>query len=58
MLPVMSRVKPRIRESINAEIERRIRDVFPGGKKLLYQSPEVWEPNAAFVNCYDGGAQR
>ena len=58
MLPVMASVKPRIRETINAEIERRIRDVFPSGKKLMYQSPEPWEPNAAFVNCYDGGAER
>ena len=58
MLPIMASVKPRIREKINAEIERRVCDFFPNGKKLMYQSPDLWEPNAAFVNCYDGGAER
>lgn len=30
---------------------------YPGGKKLKHQSPHPWIPNAAFVNCYDGGNQ-
>ncbi|KAI4133688.1 MAG: hypothetical protein LQ338_000017 [Usnochroma carphineum] len=28
---------------------------YPDGKKLMYQSPKEWIPNAAFVNCYQGG---
>jgi hypothetical protein len=39
---------------VNKEIQHRIKTRYPGGKKLRYQSPETWIPNAAFVNCYDG----
>jgi len=39
---------------VNKEIQHRIKTRYPGGKKLRYQSPEPWTPNAAFVNCYNG----
>ncbi len=41
--------------AVNREIEDRIRTRYPDGKKLKYQSPKEWIPNAAFVNCYNGG---
>lgn len=28
--------------------------MYPDGQKLKYQSPDPWQPNAAFVNCYNG----
>lgn len=43
-----------VQRVVNEEIQRRIRDVYPDGKKLKYQSPKEWRSNAAFVNCYDG----
>ncbi|KAF2739573.1 putative CUE domain protein [Polyplosphaeria fusca] len=43
-----------VEEAVNREITRRIRDFYPGGRKLKYQSPKPWEPNTSFVNCYDG----
>jgi hypothetical protein len=39
---------------VNKEIENRIKTRYPDGKKLKYQSPKPWVPNAAFVNCYNG----
>jgi hypothetical protein len=57
ILPVMRQVSDLVRDAVNEEIEIRIRDFYPGGKKLKYQSSKPWQPNAAFVNCYDGGAQ-
>ncbi|EXJ57350.1 hypothetical protein A1O7_07697 [Cladophialophora yegresii CBS 114405] len=57
LLPVMRQVSDLVRDAVNKEIDIRIRDFYPDGKKLKYQSPEPWQPNAAFVNCYDGGAQ-
>lgn len=33
---------------------KRIKTRYPGGRKLKYQPPDPWIPNAAFVNCYDG----
>ena len=50
----MLRNTSRVAEVVNKEIQRRIRDFYPGGKKLRYQSPHPWKPNTAFVNCYDG----
>lgn len=38
-------------------MQHRIKTRYPGGKKLRYQSPKPWCPNAAFVNCYDGPQQ-
>jgi alkylated DNA repair dioxygenase AlkB len=57
LLPVMRQVSTLVRESVNSEIQKRITSHYPDGKKLKYQSPEQWQPNAAFVNCYDGPAQ-
>ncbi|OAP59286.1 hypothetical protein AYL99_06584 [Fonsecaea erecta] len=57
ILPVMKQVSGLVRDAVNKEITTRIRDFYPDGKKLKYQSPQIWKPNAAFVNCYDGGAQ-
>ncbi|KAJ5901635.1 hypothetical protein N7495_002163 [Penicillium taxi] len=47
-------VSPKVQQTVNEEIQKRIRDVYSDGKKLRYQSPHEWRPNAAFVNCYDG----
>lgn len=36
------------------EIATRIAARYPNARKLKHQSPRPWNPNAAFVNCYDG----
>jgi len=56
-LPKMLEVSFKVKDAVNAEIQRRIKDFYPDGKKLKYQSPDEWKPNAAFVNCYDGGKE-
>lgn len=56
-LPEMLNVRAKVQKAVNEEIGKRIRDFYPDGKKLLFQDPEPWEPNASFVNCYDGGAE-
>jgi hypothetical protein len=53
----MRRVSPIVQEAVNSEITKRIKDHYPNGQKLKHQSPHSWKPNAAFVNCYDGGAE-
>ena len=53
----MRAVSDRVQDAVNREIATRIRTHYPDGKKLKYQSPETWRPNAAFVNCYAGGAE-
>ena len=50
----MLKASTQVRDAVNQEIQRRIRDFYPEGKKLKYQSPDPWIPNTAFVNCYDG----
>ena len=57
-LPEMRKVSLKVQKAVNEEIKTRIRDFYPRGEKLQYQSPHEWKPNAAFVNCYDGGAER
>ncbi|KAL1310783.1 hypothetical protein AAFC00_001028 [Neodothiora populina] len=52
--PEMRKASHRVALSVNAEIQRRIRDFYPRGQKLKYQSPRPWQPNIAVVNCYDG----
>ncbi|GKT48668.1 DNA oxidative demethylase ALKBH2 [Colletotrichum spaethianum] len=52
--PQLIKVKPRVAEAVNREIQTRITTCYPGGKKLRFQSPKLWAPNSAFVNCYDG----
>ncbi|KAK4955248.1 hypothetical protein LTR10_007443 [Elasticomyces elasticus] len=55
--PEMLKVSALVRDAVNQEIERRQQCSNPGGVKLRFQSPEQWQPNASFVNCYDGGKQ-
>ncbi|KAI2629445.1 hypothetical protein GGS21DRAFT_225581 [Xylaria nigripes] len=52
--PQLLRVRPRVQEAVNEEIQYRIKTRYPDGKKLKYQCPDDWTPNAAFVNCYNG----
>ncbi|KAK8010691.1 GRF zinc finger [Apiospora arundinis] len=52
--PQLLRVKPLIQQGVNKEIEKRIKTKYPDGKKLPFQSPDPWKPNAAFANCYTG----
>ncbi|KAK3208149.1 hypothetical protein GRF29_96g1543810 [Pseudopithomyces chartarum] len=52
--PEMLRACPQVEEAVNREIARRIRDFYPGGKKLKFQTARPWKANTAFVNCYDG----
>ncbi|KAM3479416.1 hypothetical protein MY5147_001732 [Beauveria neobassiana] len=55
--PQLSKVKPIVQETVNKEIQHRIKTRYPGGKKLKFQSPHPWVPNSAFVNCYNGAQQ-
>lgn len=57
LLPVTRQVSSLVRDVVNTEINARIKSHYPNGQKLKYQSPHEWQPNAAFVNCYDGPAQ-
>ncbi|KAI0848299.1 hypothetical protein F5Y00DRAFT_89591 [Daldinia vernicosa] len=52
--PQLLRVRPKVQEAVNREIQTRIKTRYPGGRKLKYQSPDPWSPNCAFVNCYNG----
>ncbi|OAX82119.1 hypothetical protein ACJ72_03533 [Emergomyces africanus] len=54
LTPHLRRVSTKVQQAVNEEIQKRIKSHYPGGKKLKYQSPRTWVPNAAFVNCYDG----
>jgi len=53
----MRAVAPIVQAAVNEEVLKRIKSHYPEGKKLKYQSPDLWIPNAAFVNCYKGGAE-
>jgi hypothetical protein len=53
----MRKVSPKVQQAVNTEIQKRMRTHYPNGQKLKYQSPDPWKPNAAFVNCYSGGAE-
>ncbi|KAI9893960.1 MAG: hypothetical protein M1814_005513 [Vezdaea aestivalis] len=55
--PQMRLVSTKVKEAVNTEIARRIQTHYPEGKKLRFQSPKEWCPNAAFVNCYAGGTE-
>ncbi|WEW54867.1 hypothetical protein PRK78_000293 [Emydomyces testavorans] len=54
LTPELRRISTKVQKAVNEEIEKRIREHYPNGKKLQHQSPLEWVPNAAFVNCYDG----
>lgn len=53
----MRKVSPKVQDAVNSEVAARIRTQYPNGQKLKYQSSDTWKPNAAFVNCYNGGAE-
>ena len=53
----MRKVSVPVQTAVNSEVARRIQQHYPDGKKLQYQSPKEWVPNAAFVNCYKGGSE-
>lgn len=55
--PQMRNVSSKVQTAVNDEIAERIKHHYPDGKKLKHQSPKSWIPNAAFVNCYKGGAE-
>ena len=55
--PHMRAVSGKVQTAVNEEIRKRIREYYPGGKKLKFQSPREWMPNAAFANCYDGPSE-
>ena len=48
----MRNVSTKVQPAVNEEIAKRIKYHYPNGKRLKYQSPRDWIPNAAFVNCY------
>lgn len=52
--PQLLRVRPKVQEAVNKEIQTRIKTRYPNREKLRYQCPDEWKPNAAFVNCYNG----
>lgn len=52
--PRMKAVSEKVQRAVNEHVQQRIKTHYPDGKKLKYQSPKEWVPNAAFVNCYDG----
>ncbi|KAI1752599.1 hypothetical protein F4782DRAFT_546546 [Xylaria castorea] len=52
--PQLLLVRPKVQAAVNKEIQARIKNHYPNRKKLRYQCPDEWTPNAAFVNCYDG----
>ncbi|KAK0252239.1 hypothetical protein B0A54_16075 [Friedmanniomyces endolithicus] len=52
--PEMLKVSALVRAVVNEEIQHRTRRFHPNGQKLKFQSPEEWQPNASFVNSYDG----
>lgn len=53
----MRHVSVAVQTAVNKEINTRIQTHYPNGQKLNYQSSKKWIPNAAFVNCYKGGAE-
>lgn len=54
LTPQMRSVSSKVQPAVNAEIARRIETHYPDSKKLRFQSPDPWIPNAAFVNRYRG----
>lgn len=52
----MRKVAPKVQEAVNHEIQTRIKTHYDG-EKLKLQAPGPWRPNAAFVNCYNGGSE-
>ncbi|TGO47011.1 hypothetical protein BCON_0297g00060 [Botryotinia convoluta] len=57
LTPQMRKVSPKVQDAVNSEVAARIKTQYPNCQKLKYQSSDTWKPNAAFVNCYNGGAE-
>ncbi|THV44770.1 hypothetical protein BGAL_0582g00060 [Botrytis galanthina] len=57
LTPQMRKVSPKVQDAVNSEVAARIRTQYSNGQKLKYQSSDTWKPNAAFVNCYNGGVE-
>ncbi|TAQ86833.1 hypothetical protein B7494_g4854 [Chlorociboria aeruginascens] len=57
LTPQLRKTSPKVQEAVNSEVRTRIKTHYPNGQKLRYQSTTLWKPNAAFVNCYNGGAE-
>ncbi|KAI9833791.1 MAG: hypothetical protein M1819_003525 [Sarea resinae] len=57
LTPHLRQVSTVVQHTVNKEIARRSKSHYANGQKLKYQSPKEWIPNAAFVNCYDGGGE-
>lgn len=56
--PTMLSLIPIIEKHVNEEIERRVDEVYPEGKRLKYMLPKGgWRVTSAFMNCYDGAKQ-
>jgi hypothetical protein len=54
----MLKVSTKVSDAVNKEVGRRVKERYPDGKKLMYQSPDDWKPNCSFVNCYDGAQEK
>ena len=57
LTPHMRAVSSVVKVAVNEEIAYKMKTSYPHGRKLKYQSAKEWTPNAAFVNCYTGGAE-
>ncbi|SMQ51648.1 unnamed protein product [Zymoseptoria tritici ST99CH_1A5] len=55
--PEMIKVSHLVKDAVNAEVARRTRDYQPASRRLKFQSPDAWSPNASIVNCYDGAKE-
>jgi hypothetical protein len=51
-LPEMLHALDKVEETVNLEIQRRIRDFYPDGKKLNHQSPGLWKPNTVRLRMH------
>ena len=55
--PHMESVRTLVQDAVNKAVQERIATHYPGARKLKHQNSQPWKPNAAFVNCYNGGAE-
>jgi len=54
----MSAIIAMVEDKVNAEVTKRAKEVYPGGRKLKHQIKlGQWKVNTAFVNCYDGAKE-
>ncbi|KAA8570564.1 hypothetical protein EYC84_002826 [Monilinia fructicola] len=57
LTPQMSKISAKVQDAVNSAVATRIKTHYPNGQKLKYQSPDIWKPNAAVVNCYNGATE-